>query len=178
MQSFMLLFWAPKHLLAKPRSPDQARESGEKWHSWAQALNAAGCSVTGAQLEASGVCVTADKTVVAGTFGGDHVMGGYFMVSASNLVKATELNWVRRSSIGGTAKPIYVDFRGLVALPVKDYLLARRSGTTMRAASRRQWRARPPPRSIPPGGNRCLASCRRTSRLPRRSRVCAPLPRQ
>jgi hypothetical protein len=91
MQSFMLPFWAPKNLLAKPRSPDQARESSEKWHSWAQALNAAGCSVTGAQLEAGGVCVTADKTMVDGTFGNDHVMGGYFIVSASSLAEATEL---------------------------------------------------------------------------------------
>jgi len=92
MQSFMLLFRAPKHLLAKPRSPDQARESGEKWHSWAQALNAAGHSVTGAQLEAGGACVTgSDKMVVDGTFGGDHVMGGYFVVRASNLAEAVEL---------------------------------------------------------------------------------------
>jgi len=91
MKSFMLLFWAPKNLLAKPRSPDQARESGERWHSWAQALNAAGCSVTGAQLETGGVCVTADKTTVEGTFGNDHVTGGYFMVSASSLDEATDL---------------------------------------------------------------------------------------
>lgn len=54
-----------KHLLAKPRSPEQARESGEKWHSWAQALNAAGHSMTGAQLEAGCACVTgSDKMVV------------------------------------------------------------------------------------------------------------------
>jgi len=54
-------------------------------------MNAAGHSVIGAQLKPRGVCVTADKTAVAGTFGGDHVMGGYFMVSASSLAEATEL---------------------------------------------------------------------------------------
>lgn len=92
MQSFMLLFWAPKHLLAKPRSPDHARESGEKWHSWALALNAAGHSVTGAQLEAGGAYVTgSEKTVFDGTFGGEHVMGGHFVVWASNLAEAAEL---------------------------------------------------------------------------------------
>ncbi|MGD0676217.1 MAG: hypothetical protein ABSC94_12405 [Polyangiaceae bacterium] len=37
---------------------------------------------------------------------------------------AEELNRVPRFSNSGTAKTIYVDFRGLVAPPVKDYLLA------------------------------------------------------
>ena len=32
-----------------------------------------------------------EKTVVNGPFGGDHVMGGYFVVSASSLEEATEL---------------------------------------------------------------------------------------
>jgi hypothetical protein len=92
MKSFMLLFWAPKNLLANRRSPDQARESGEKWHSWARALNAAGHSATGAQLEPIGACVSGcDKMVVDGTFGSDHVMGGYFVVWASNLAEAAEL---------------------------------------------------------------------------------------
>jgi hypothetical protein len=92
MHSYMLLFWAPKHLLAKPRTPEQARESGQMWHSWEQALRKAGHSVTGAQLEAAGRCITGvDKSVVDGTFGGDPVMGGYFVVSASNLAEATEL---------------------------------------------------------------------------------------
>ncbi len=91
MHSFMLLFWAPRNLLAKPRSPDQARESGDKWHSWAQALNASGCLVTGAQLQPGGLCVTPDQTVVDGTFGNDHVMGGYFVVRASSLADASEL---------------------------------------------------------------------------------------
>jgi hypothetical protein len=35
--------------------------------------------------------VTADKTVVDGTFGNDHVMGGYFVLSASSLAEAIEL---------------------------------------------------------------------------------------
>ena len=91
MQSFMLLFWAPKNLLSEQRSPEQARDSGGKWHSWAEALNEAGHSVTGAQLQPGGVCLTANKTVVDGTFASDHVMGGYFVVSASSLAEATEL---------------------------------------------------------------------------------------
>jgi len=92
MASYMLLFWAPKPLLAKPRSLAQARESGERWHSWAEALRAAGHSVTGAQLEASGRCVSGeDKTLADGPFGKDHVMGGYFVVTASSLEQATDL---------------------------------------------------------------------------------------
>ncbi len=92
MTSYMLLFWAPKHVLTKPRSPEQARESGEKWHAWKQALEKAGHSATGAQLEAEGRCVTAaGKTVVDGAFGKDHTMGGYFVVNASSLEQATEL---------------------------------------------------------------------------------------
>ncbi len=92
MRSYMLLFWAPKAALAKPRSPEQARASGEMWRSWEQALREAGCSVTGAQLEDSGQCVAgAEKAVVEGSFGSDHVMGGYFVVSASGLEQATLL---------------------------------------------------------------------------------------
>jgi hypothetical protein len=92
MNSYMLLFWTPKHLLATPRSADQARESGERWHAWEQALRAAGHSVTGAQLEAGGRCVTgASKSVAQGSFSSDHVMGGYFVVSASSLEEATDL---------------------------------------------------------------------------------------
>jgi hypothetical protein len=92
MNSYMLLFWAPKHLLAAPRSPEQATESGERWHAWAEELKEAGHSVTGAQLEAAGQCVRgAQKIVAEGAFGSDHLMGGYFIVSASSLEQATEL---------------------------------------------------------------------------------------
>jgi hypothetical protein len=49
-------------------------------------------SVTGAQLEATGRCVVgAEKTVADGPFDNDHVMGGYFVVSASSLEQATDL---------------------------------------------------------------------------------------
>ena len=51
MNAYMLLFWAPKTILAKPRSPEQAKESGVLWHSWERALRSAGHSVTGAQLD-------------------------------------------------------------------------------------------------------------------------------
>jgi|HubBroStandDraft_1064217.scaffolds.fasta_scaffold05774_3 hypothetical protein len=92
MTSYMLQFWAPKYLLAKPRSPAQARESGEKWHAWAQALREAGYFVSGAQLEAVGRCVIGEeKTIADGPFGKDHVMGGYFVVSALSLEQATDL---------------------------------------------------------------------------------------
>jgi hypothetical protein len=92
MASYMLLFWAPKHLLSKPRSPEQARESGEWWHAWEQALREAGHSVTGAQLDEAGRRVTgAEKVIADGAFGDDYVMGGYFLVSASSLEEATEL---------------------------------------------------------------------------------------
>ncbi len=91
MRSYMLLFWAPKELLARPRSPDHARASGEKWHAWQQSLTKAGHSVTGAQREGGGCCVTGSGTVVDGGFGRDHVMGGYFVVSASSLEQATDL---------------------------------------------------------------------------------------
>ena len=92
MASYMLLFWAPKEVLAMPRSPEQASESGAMWQSWHQSLTRAGHSVTGAQLEATGRCVTGpEKTVVDGTVGGDHVMGGYFVLSASSLEEAMEL---------------------------------------------------------------------------------------
>jgi hypothetical protein len=92
MTSYMLLFWAPKHLLSQPRSDERARESGERWRSWEEALRRAGHSVTGAQLEASGRCVAGpEKTLAEGPFDGDHVMGGYFVVSASSLEEATDL---------------------------------------------------------------------------------------
>jgi hypothetical protein len=91
MNSYMLLFWVSKQLLAKPRSPEQEKESGERWRSWEQALTKAGHSVTGAQLDAGGRCVTAVDTVVDGAFVSDHVMGGYFVVSASTLDQATDL---------------------------------------------------------------------------------------
>ena len=92
MSSYMLLFWAPKHLLAMPRSAEQARESGERWHAWQQALRAADHSVSGAQLEAGGRCVKGPgRTVTEETFGSDDVMGGYFVLSAASLDEATEL---------------------------------------------------------------------------------------
>jgi hypothetical protein len=92
MTSYMLLFWAPKPLLVAPRSPEQARESGERWRAWEQTLRRAGHSVTGAQLENAGRCVIgADKAIADGPFRGDHVMGGYFVVSASSLAQATDL---------------------------------------------------------------------------------------
>ena len=92
MNSYMLLFWAPKHLLAKPRSPAQSSESGARWDAWAEALRMAGHSVTGAQLENEGRRVIgAGRAVAAGGFAGDHLMGGYFVVSASSLDEATEL---------------------------------------------------------------------------------------
>jgi hypothetical protein len=92
MSSYMLLFWAPKLVLAKPRSSEQARASVEMWRSWEQALRKAGHSVTGAQLDAGGRCVAGpEKTVVDGSFGDEHVMGGYFVVSASSLEQATDL---------------------------------------------------------------------------------------
>ncbi len=88
----MLLFWAPKQALAEPRSPEQARASGARWHAWQEALTSAGHSVTGAQLDSTGRCVTGPKKTVAdGPFGNDHVMGGYFVVSASSLEEATSL---------------------------------------------------------------------------------------
>jgi hypothetical protein len=92
MTFYMLLFWAPKHRLATPRSPEQARESGELWRSWEQALRQAGHSVTGAQLEATGSRLMGpEKAIADGPFGDDHVMGGYFVVSASSLEQATDL---------------------------------------------------------------------------------------
>jgi hypothetical protein len=92
MRSYMLLFWAPKRLLSMPRSDEQARESGERWRSWEQALRRAGHSFTGARLEAAGRCVIGvEKTIADGPFGDDHVMGGYFLMSASSLEQATDL---------------------------------------------------------------------------------------
>jgi hypothetical protein len=90
--NFMLLFWAPRDALAKPRSPEHERESGERWHAWAEELKEAGHSVTGAQLEAAGRCVTgAQRMIEDRAFGNDHLLGGYFIVSASSLEQATEL---------------------------------------------------------------------------------------
>ena|SRR5579871_6121991 len=92
MRSYMFLFWAPRQALAMPRSPEQARASGEKWHSWEQALRKGGHSPTGAQLEPGGQCLTgAARSLREGTFGKDDVCGGYFMVTASSLAEATEL---------------------------------------------------------------------------------------
>jgi hypothetical protein len=91
MASYMFLFWAPKELLERPRSPEHARESGERWHAWEQALRKAGHTVTGAQLEVGGRCVTGSGIVVDGALDRDHVMGGYYVVSASSLEQATEL---------------------------------------------------------------------------------------
>ncbi len=93
MPSFMFLFWAPKHLLAgPPRSPEQARESGEKWRAWEESLRKAGHEPTGAQLEATGQCLTGpDMRITEGTFAGEHVLGGHFIVKAADLAQATEL---------------------------------------------------------------------------------------
>ena len=92
MGSYMLLFWAPKEALAKLRSAETARESGERWHEWQRALRAAGHGVTGAQLEAGGRRVSgSERRVVDGPFGGDHVMGGYFVVTAASLDEAASL---------------------------------------------------------------------------------------
>jgi hypothetical protein len=94
MADYMLLFWAPTHVLseAQTRSAEEARKSGERWGAWQKALTDAGHSVTGAQLEAEGRRVIGnEKAVVDGTWGGDHVMGGYFVVSASSLAEAVEL---------------------------------------------------------------------------------------
>jgi hypothetical protein len=92
MNAYMLLFWAPKTILAKPRLPEQAKESGALWQAWERAMRSAGHSVTGAQLDPGGRCVSgASKVVVDGPFGNGHVMGGYFVVSASSLEQATDL---------------------------------------------------------------------------------------
>jgi hypothetical protein len=92
MGSYMLLLWAPKQLLAKPRSADEARESNESWRGWHQALTRAGHDVTGAQLDSGARCVTgAEKRVVDGAFSPDHTVGGYYVVSASSLEEATDL---------------------------------------------------------------------------------------
>lgn len=92
MASYMLLFWAPKHVLTQPRSNEQAAASGAKWHAWDKALRDAGHSVTGAQLESGGRCVSgAGLAVSEGPFAGDHVMGGWFIVSAASLDEATDL---------------------------------------------------------------------------------------
>jgi hypothetical protein len=92
MPSFMLLFWAPKQLVAAPRSPGQARASGERWHAWEQALTKAGHSVTGAQLDPGGRCVHGTaKTVTEGALGGEQLLGGYFVITASSLTEATDL---------------------------------------------------------------------------------------
>ncbi len=92
MKTYMLLFWAPKQLVAAPRSPEDARKSGEKWSSWEQALRSAGRSVTGAQLESGGQCVTGSvRKVAEGAFPGDQVMGGYYLVSASSPADAMEV---------------------------------------------------------------------------------------
>ncbi len=89
----MYLFWAPKHLLAgPPRTAEEARESGERWRAWEEALRAAGHEPTGGQLEASGQCVTGTAKVVRdGTLDDANVLGGYFLVRASSLSQATEL---------------------------------------------------------------------------------------
>lgn len=93
MPSYMYLFRAPKDALTRyPRSPERARESGERWHAWAEALAKAGHSVTGGQLEPGGTRVTGTEgTVVAGAFGDEHVVGGWFVVEAESLAHATDL---------------------------------------------------------------------------------------
>jgi hypothetical protein len=92
MADYMLLFWAPAHVLAEPRSPEEARRSGERWRAWEHALKEGGHSVTGAQLEAEGRRVIgSERAVVDGAWGGDYVMGGYFVVSASSLAEAVEI---------------------------------------------------------------------------------------
>ena len=92
MPSYMFLFRAPQQVMAQPRSPERARESGERWHAWAQALDAAGHEVTGGQLEPGGRCVTGkEKTVAEGAFAAEHVVGGWFVVKAESLAEATEL---------------------------------------------------------------------------------------
>ncbi|MBI3725559.1 hypothetical protein HY251_16645 [bacterium] len=92
MPSYMFLFRAPKTALTMARSPESARESGERWHSWGEALRESGHLTDGGQLQPGGQCVRgAEKKITEGAFGDDHQVGGYFLVKAASLAEATEL---------------------------------------------------------------------------------------
>ena len=92
MSSYLLLFWAPRHVLARPRSAEEARASGERWQLWAEALRDAGHLAGGAQLDGDGRCIRGPENAVAeGAFGEGHAVGGYFLITAASLDEATQL---------------------------------------------------------------------------------------
>ncbi|MFN7971027.1 MAG: YciI family protein [Acidobacteriota bacterium] len=105
MASYMLLFWAPKQFFAgPPRSPDAARASAERWHSWTETLQNGGHEPTGGQLEPDAACVT-QAGVTSGTLAAEHLMGGYVIVKASSLDAAAELaRGCPLVAIGGTVE--------------------------------------------------------------------------
>ncbi len=90
--SYLLLFWAPRDVLSRPRSAEEARASGDRWRLWAETLQDAGHLVGGAQLDGGGRYIRGpEKLVAEGAFGEGHVVGGYFLITASSLEQATEL---------------------------------------------------------------------------------------
>ena len=92
MEKFMLIFQAPVSM-AEP-SPEDMQASMSKWMAWIDKLAKAGKYVSGEPLKHDGgkIIKGTSKTVTDGPFAeGKEIIGGYFVVHASDYADAVSL---------------------------------------------------------------------------------------
>ena len=92
MEKFMLIFQGamPRH----DHSPEEMQANMAKWMSWIERLSKAGKYVSGEPLLPGGKVVTGkNKTVTDGPYTeGKEIVGGFFIINASDLIEATEIS--------------------------------------------------------------------------------------
>jgi len=91
MEKFMLIFQGGQ---APQQSPENMQQHMGKWMAWIDQLNKEGKYVSGEPLLPGGKLITGkNKTVTDGPYTeGKEVVGGYFIVNASDMAEAVEIS--------------------------------------------------------------------------------------
>jgi hypothetical protein len=91
MEKFMLIFQGG---MGNDRSPEAIQSQMGKWMAWIEKLNKEGKYVAGEPLVPGGKLISGvNKTVTDGPFTeGKEVVGGFFIVNASNWDEAIEIS--------------------------------------------------------------------------------------
>jgi hypothetical protein len=89
MEKFMLIFHGGQ---MDGMSPEQMQEHMGKWFAWIEKLSQAGQYVSGEALLPGGKQINTKKSVTDGPYTeGKEVVGGYFIVNASDYNEAVKL---------------------------------------------------------------------------------------